>query len=322
MAWSGISVIIPVYNVREYLGKCVDSVISQTFKDLEIILVDDGSTDGSGELCDEIQKKDSRVNVIHQKNQGLAVARNVGLDIAKGEWIAFLDSDDWIQPEMYEELINLANSYTAEIVSCATHRCESEDVPIPNLDNKIVVMNESQIVKELISTEILRFEVWNKLWKKTLIDDVRFIPKQVSEDVHFDRILFSRVDKIVHINKVMHNYRVNRPGSTNTYFRINRLCIFDEFDKWYDDLIKKNKNELASNIAVIAAQFAIHIYEETIEKDVEYEVRELLISAFRKNNERAKKRGNYYGFYSVKASVMAFSPKLYSCLWHLRLHFA
>ncbi len=310
-----ISVIIPVYNVFNYLEKCVFSVINQTYKDLEIILIDDGSTDGSGELCDRIRDKDSRISVVHQKNQGLSVARNTGLDIAHGEWIAFLDSDDWIQPEMYEELLNAANDYGVDISSCAMHRCESEDTLIPITDNSITVFEEEDIIEGLISNEVMLFEVWNKLWKKTLIGDVRFIPRQVSEDVYFDRILFSKAKKIVHINKVMHNYRVNRPGNTNSTFKINRLSIFNEFDKWYDDLIAQKKDVLAVMIATISSQFAVHIFEETIEKKQPINVKKRLIDEYKKNYKKARKGHYFFGPYRIKTKVMSISPKLYSALW-------
>ena len=105
-----ISVIVPVYNVEEYVEKCVLSIINQTYKNLEIILVDDGSTDNSGKICDEIAIKDNRIKVIHKKNGGLSDARNVGIDIAKGDYLGFVDSDDYIDPDMYSILLNNMNN--------------------------------------------------------------------------------------------------------------------------------------------------------------------------------------------------------------------
>ena len=313
-----ISVIIPVYNVRDYFENCIDSVTKQNYQNLEIIVVDDGSTDGSGELCDVIGKNDSRITVIHQENQGLSVARNTGLNIAHGEWIAFLDSDDWIEPTMYSELIRLAHEHNADLVSCATHCCESEDTVVPVLDGNIVTLKGDQIIRALISTEVLRFEVWNKLWKKELIESVRFVPKQISEDVHFDRLVFSKADKIVHINKVLHNYRVNRPGNTNSSFKINRLCIFDEFDQWYSELINAGKEEPAAMIATIAAQFAIHIYEDAIVKKQANFVKQELIRHFYLNHNRTKGYHYYYDKYAIKSRIMSKSPALYELIWKIR----
>ena len=113
-----ISVIIPVYNVEEYIRTCLDSISSQTYSNLEIILVDDGSTDKSPGICDEYQERDSRFRVIHKKNGGQSSARNEALDIAKGEYVSFVDSDDWLESDMYEVLINVINETGANIVAC------------------------------------------------------------------------------------------------------------------------------------------------------------------------------------------------------------
>ena len=166
-----LSVIIPVYNVREYLKKCLDSVINQTYTNLEIILIDDGSNDGSGDLCDAFLQKDDRIRVVHQSNQGLAVARNVGLDMANGEWIAFVDSDDWLDENMYEILINLANKYDADIASCSVNECVygSREKIQDITEDHVSIYTCSEIIKGLLSQENVRFEVWNKVWKRRLI---------------------------------------------------------------------------------------------------------------------------------------------------------
>ena len=113
-----ISVIVPVYNVAEYLSRCVDSILAQSYGNLQIILVNDGSSDDSGRICEEYAKKDTRIQVIHQKNGGLSSARNAGLDVSSGQYVGFVDSDDWIEPEMYEEMLALMERNAAQLV-CA-----------------------------------------------------------------------------------------------------------------------------------------------------------------------------------------------------------
>lgn len=135
-----ITIIIPVYNVEKYLRECIDSVIAQTYKNLEIILVDDGSIDKSGEICDEYSKKDSRIRVIHKKNGGLSDARNVALDIAKGEYIGFIDSDDYIEKDMFETLYKLAEKYHAEISSISFYKI---------LENKVISVRNSRKFRSL-----------------------------------------------------------------------------------------------------------------------------------------------------------------------------
>ena len=117
-----ISVIVPVYNVEPYLRKCLDSIVNQTYRDFEILIIDDGSTDGSGRICDEYAEKDSRIKVFHTENRGLSCARNLGLAEAKGEWIGFVDSDDWIEPDMYEVLIRRAEETGADVVECSHYK--------------------------------------------------------------------------------------------------------------------------------------------------------------------------------------------------------
>ena len=117
-----ISVIIPVYNVEKYLNKCVDSVISQTYKDLQIILVDDGSTDRSSKICDEYAKADTRISVIHKQNGGLSSARNAGMEIVEGDYITFLDSDDYVSPTVYEELYKIIKSQDSDSIACTCFR--------------------------------------------------------------------------------------------------------------------------------------------------------------------------------------------------------
>lgn len=253
-----ISVIIPAYNVAPYIRKSVQSVIEQTYKNLQIILIEDGATDDTGKICDDLAAQDSRIEVIHQKNGGLSAARNAGLNVAKGEWIAFLDSDDWIEPEMYEALLKLALDYDADISSCCSRNVYPDTTDKPTPKNEVVnVLDTKGVIRDLLHQTIVRFEVWNKLWSRELIGDMRFKVGQVAEDVYWDRVLFLKANKFVHTNRVLHNYVIDRPGNTNASFKIARLCIFNEFDLWIENLNKEQMTEEAEIIACIATTFAI-----------------------------------------------------------------
>lgn len=115
-----LSVIVPVYNVERWINRCIESIINQTYRKLEIILIDDGSTDSSGNICDEFQMMDNRVVVYHKNNEGSAIARNYGIEHCRGEYVTFVDSDDWIEPQMYEKLLDLAQEHNTVITGCAT----------------------------------------------------------------------------------------------------------------------------------------------------------------------------------------------------------
>ena len=167
-----LSIIVPVYKVEQYLHKCIGSILSQTFTDFELILIDDGSPDRSGEICDEYAAKDNRIIVIHQKNRGVSAARNAGLDIAQGEYIGFVDSDDWIEPEMYESM--LFNKYMEfDIVTVGAKSYEDNNV-------RIILAIDCEFDQEKLLMELIAQPnrigggVVNKVFKRSILRNVRF----------------------------------------------------------------------------------------------------------------------------------------------------
>nr|WP_326166451.1 glycosyltransferase [uncultured Oscillibacter sp.] len=316
-----ISVIVPVYNVAPYLHKCVDSLLAQTYPDLEIILVDDGSTDGSERICDEYAGHYPHITVIHQKNAGQAVARNAGLDAAAGEWIGFLDSDDWIEEDMYETLLSLAQTHGADLVSCSTRQL-SVDGEILSLSDtgKILTLTPDEMIAGLVTQEIVRFEIWNKLWKRSLIGDVRFIKGQLCEEVYFDRLLFLKANKMVHIDLPLHNYLVKRPGSTATSFKLARFCIFDEFDALIQDLEARGKSKLADMVRWVAVTFSYGIYCEAVDTKQNAEVKDKLLQWFVKYYDGRKDKDTPFVHKSTKIKMRLFRscPGSMICLRKLR----
>lgn len=308
-----ISVIVPVYNVEPYLKKCVESVLCQTHYNLEVILIDDGSTDNSGKICDEFQERDNRVIVIHQVNKGQAAARNVGLDIATGDWIAFLDGDDWINNEMYEILLKLALEYDADISTCNTRSFYlGQDVECNIAMNNVSVLSTDEIIEGLLTQDKVRFEIWNKLWKHSLIGNTRFIEGQLCEEVYFDRILFLKANKMVHVDAFLHNYLIQRPGNTNSSFKNARLCIFKEFDLLIVDLKKQKKERAIEIINCIATEFAIALYEIAIDTGQNDDIKHLLRYEFKRNYSFIR-YSKYRGVYlSIKALLFRISPVIFS----------
>ena len=160
-----ISIIVPVYNVDKYIERCIQSIINQTYKNLEIILIDDGSTDKSGAICDKYSKIDNRINVIHKKNGGLSEARNVGLDIARGDYIGFVDSDDYIHPQMYELLYKNLIGTSADI-SIIKHIRKEEELGLGDINSKKVYSNLEAIENILKKDSGIFIASCNKLYKK------------------------------------------------------------------------------------------------------------------------------------------------------------
>lgn len=192
-----ISIIIPVYKVEKYLEKCIESVLKQTYTNLQIILVDDGSPDNCGKICDEYAKKDSRIEVIHKANGGLSDARNVGISKAKGRYIGFVDSDDYIKEDMYEILLNLIKKYDADVSICNLYDVIDENECIRNKENGIREYSRIDILKEILLDKNIQSYAWNKLYKKELFDEIKYPIGKKYEDIGTTFYLFEKCNKIV-----------------------------------------------------------------------------------------------------------------------------
>ena len=205
-----LSVIIPVLDVRDDLERCVDSVCRQTYRNLEIILIDDGSTDGSAELCDKLQEQDSRICVIHKEKEGVSAARNAGLDRASGEWIAFVDGDDWLEVEMYQKLLELTREQKADWACCG-YRSIRNGESKEHSNNQVRVFSREELMDTYITAHGgYRFSaaIWNKLYKRELISQFRFPLITKYEDCVMNAYVIPRVKKGVFINKAYYNHRV------------------------------------------------------------------------------------------------------------------
>lgn len=210
-----ISIIVPVYEVEPYLQKCIDSILAQTFRDFELILVDDGSPDSCPAICDAAAAKDSRVRVIHQKNGGLSAARNAGLDAAKGKWIGFVDSDDYIAPEMYETLLRRIQKDGAQMAVCSyTYVDEAgRDLGRKSPITKEEVLDRVQAMDRLGGDRSWYYiTAWNKLYQQKLFKTVRFPVGKLHEDQYAAHRLYWQCEKISVVAKPLYYY-VQRGGS-------------------------------------------------------------------------------------------------------------
>ena len=201
-----ISVVIPVYNVAAYLPACMDSVLTQSYHDLEIILIDDGSTDGSGAICDAYAAKDNRVHVIHQKNGGAANAKNAGLRAATGYYLAFLDSDDYLEDGAYEFMVTTLETYRADVIQCAYR-----DVFTDRQEDRFVLSVFSEYeVKEYLKRYMIDWTcglLWDKLYKRELFNGVFFEEGHIIDDEFFTYQGIMNAEKVVYAPHVVYNYR-------------------------------------------------------------------------------------------------------------------
>lgn len=223
-----VSIIVPIYNVEKYLKDCVDTLINQSYSDLEIILVDDGSTDKSRIICDELSNCDSRIRVIHKENGGLSDARNKGIDIATGYYILLVDSDDMLEKHVVEYMVATANEYQADIVCVQNMRCSSdekmEDLQISNKEDFIIYsFTGSEKMKELLIGNHINTAAWAKLYKNSLFQTIRYPFGKYHEDVFTTYLLVDRAQKVVTSSYIGYMYRINENSITGRAFTRKRL---------------------------------------------------------------------------------------------------
>ncbi len=210
-----VSVIIPVYNVQDYLIRCVESILNQSYRNIEIILVDDGSTDNSPVLCDGLAKRDNRITVLHQANAGVSAARNAGIDIAEGDFVAFVDSDDFAQPDMLETMIS-GFSDGVDIVRCAYRKYFDDKSTADVTDARETILESQDYLNIMFSDEALNSNCWCKMYRKSVIDGIRFpISYKVGEDNYFNYQVVKNANKVHVCSKIVYNYYINQESATN-----------------------------------------------------------------------------------------------------------
>lgn len=239
-----ISIIVPVYNVEDYLEKCIVSILRQSFSDFELILVDDGSTDMSGILCDRFAEKDGRIVVIHKKNGGLSSARNAGIDIARGEYLGFVDSDDFIDIDMYQYLYTNLIRENADISMCGIYDCYNGKYYVEK-DHYCVQVNVEDAIKITFSDKLIKVTAVNKLYKRSLFSVLRYPINRLMEDVFLILELLLKCERIV-IGSEQKYYYIHRENSITSNQFDNRTFDFIRAFKKNYDIIKNNFPNLES----------------------------------------------------------------------------
>ena len=235
-----VSVIIPVYNVEKYIKRCIDSVLGQTLKTIEIILVDDGSPDNCGKICDDYAIMDSRISVIHQKNQGLGLARNSGMNIARGEFIAFVDSDDYIEKDMLEIMYNKAKMEMADTCLC-------------NIKNVSGTFKGKDVIEDILiksigakydGSDYIGMAVWRGIYSRELIvkNQIQFVSEReyISEDIVFDLMYYKHSKCITIVNKMLYNYTINMESLSRGY-KANRFEMCTKLYEKEKELLRQQK---------------------------------------------------------------------------------
>lgn len=313
-----VSIIVPIYNVEKYIKECIDSIINQTYKNLEIILVDDGSPDSCPKICDEYSKKDKRIKVIHKENGGLSSARNAGLDVAKGEYVSFIDSDDIVDEKFIETLYNLCIENNCDISECNFQRFEKDIVKSSNNCEIKVQTNHEMQERLYIPKYFARgIVVWNKLYKKYLYDDVRFPIGKLNEDEFTTyKVLYKCETSICVTEEELYYYRVNENsimGKKFTAKRLDALEAYEERMSFYKNLGELELYKL-TNVR----------YQETIESyfmilmESDKSLRKYIHNITRKARKNYSEYSKCIDSKKIKKFIFAYFPFLYYYLLKIK----
>lgn len=310
-----ISVIIPVYNVEKYLHRCLDSVIAQTYQNLEIICVDDGSIDDSGKICDQYAVRDARIKVIHQENQGLSAARNRGLDAAEGEYIAFVDSDDYILEDMYKKMLDKLLNYNVDLCVCQWQYEFSDGRQVVKRKNI-----DPTIYGRKVSLEFARFlymgnyengvvvAAWNKLYRRVLLDKIRFEGRIHEDEAFCGRIMAKNISVYV-MEEQFYVYAqngdslTNKPFSANKFFFLDTLAERRELFK-SDAFIRQETEQLYCNMYI---EYCLRARKD----GVAVSHPERYCQIFRKMFSSLRREGKTNIKFRLRMMLFSFSPSLY-----------
>lgn len=283
-----VSVIVPIYNAEKYMDKCIDSICNQTLKDIEIILINDGSSDRSGEIANEYAKKDNRIKVIHQENSGPSVARNKGISIAKGKYVGFVDSDDYIEKTMYEALCSYASDKNIQVAMCSYY-----EKYIYNNSEKIVrsklksdqVYNTKAIKENIISTFAKNdnygfYSLWNKIYLREWLIDSKIemdVNRDHGEDWWFNINVISKISSFIYLDKPLYNYiHIN---SNSLMFKYRE----EQFDLFLDGRLKMKE--------IIPSEY---ICDEEFNQRFVYEFSSYIIRTMKEVSDKRKRKELIY----------------------------
>lgn len=245
-----VSIIVPVYNVEKFLRECIDSILAQSFTNFELILVDDGSIDNCPVICDEYADKDHRVKVIHKPNGGISSARNAGIDIARGNYIGFVDSDDLVEPDMYEKLIQTTLRNHADLCLCRVVAATEEGERKPN--NRYfgfgdAVLRGNEVLEILVKGGSTYYEsVWNKLYRRELFAQLRFLEGKYHEDAFLIHHIYGLCSRIVFVEDALYIYRLRSNSIMRAGYSIKRLDVVDAYIDRVKCCISRTEQKLAA----------------------------------------------------------------------------
>lgn len=251
-----LSVIVPIYNVEKYLDRCVASLIDQKYKNVEIILVDDGSSDRSGAICDAWAERDTRIIVLHKSNGGLADARNKGISVASGKYISFVDGDDSVEARMYEIMMESIQRNDAGICCCGKNKVYSNNVRLFQTADKEYVFNTIEALEKMFIGGIVDESVCDKIFLKDLFEGLNFPIGEINEDLPLMPDLFERAQRVSHVGKALYNYHQNEGSITRSRYSKKMSVVIAHIDEIEHRWVRKYP-ELRRSVDILKCRYSV-----------------------------------------------------------------
>lgn len=309
-----ISIVLPIYNVENYLKKCIETVLNQTYTNIEILLVDDGSTDHSGAICDEFEKKDKRIKVIHKSNGGLSDARNTGLKQANGKYISFIDSDDYVSEKYVEELYYLIKKNEAQIAVCNFQRVKEDGQVISSEDIKSETLSSKEVLEKLNDKKFYPVSIvaWNKLYDIKLFENILYPIGKLHEDEYTTYKLYYEAKKIVVTSSVLYYYRTVQTSITNRNFNKTRLDVLEALEERMRFFKEKNEKKLYElSLIQYESVLMIHYLNCKFYLEDSKEIQDEILNKYKQNYAEAIHSKECSLINKMKFMIAYQSPMLY-----------
>lgn len=321
-----ISVIVAAYNIEAYLPRCLESLLRQSYHELEIIVVDDGSKDNTGEICDQYAQKDSRIQVIHQSNQGLSGARNAGLAAASGDYIGYVDGDDWIEPDMYEAMLAACEEEDAQIAICAYRKvkeenlCKEQKKPIDFSGRRYVLTRQQALDIYICDNKSYHIynSVWSKLFRKDLVEGMRFPAGKKSEDIMYTTRALANANRCIFVDKPYYNYVLDREDSIMNR-KLHERRFQDEIPFWKEQIVYLREigmEEMSEKAFYYFCRRMLFYFEEFKDKKMKASSKEIL-KILKADKEKIKiiyQKGFAEAGDKARMRLFLVSPDLFYCI--------
>ena len=318
-----ISIIVPVYNSSRLLEKCLDSLINQTYKDIEIIVVDDGSTDNSGEICDRYSGIDSRVVVLHKKNAGVCEARNDGIDLASGGYIGFVDADDYCKEEMFQYLASLAADTNADIACCGIERVyvHSKATYHTRKTGGISIFSSREAIEKFFLPDYITTAVWNKIFRANIVKNNRFKNYARNDDGWFVATMIINSERIAVCDECLYVYQIQQKSITRGEFSSKNYDILRSVDDIYNMVVKKypdNRNIIVGkifwNVVFLDEMIIAKKYDNKSINDIQKLIRNNIWTLIKYEDLSQFRKAQFY-ILAISFHAYAFLYVLYCRLW-------